>query len=335
MDQWDVFISHATEDKKSVAKPLADALTSFGLRVWYDEFTLKPGDSLSRAIDKGLALANYGVVILSPAFFAKSWPEYELRGLTARELGSTKVIIPLWHNVDRDDVLRFSPPLADKLAIKTKGLSSGELAIDIIEVTNPDLFDKIHLRAKFLAAFENAKTAKIDPKKIVSGPLRHKELSDELVSRIRLIRAALLGIHTHSMNCWLGGFQHDTHPSVEVGVWEHISAAVLEYVTMNSIGSDKSEQVFNVALGLANGATKGEMSGNLKTLPADAFEVMQKLMSYAIPLYDVNDCCIFEKQRNEYESRPSEDHEHFPVDLPNQLIKDVTKKRDKKKKSKS
>ena len=50
---YDVFISHASEDKDTVVRPLANALLQRGLKVWYDEFELKIGDSLRRKIDKG------------------------------------------------------------------------------------------------------------------------------------------------------------------------------------------------------------------------------------------------------------------------------------------
>ena len=53
-DLWDVFISHASEDKEAIARPLAEALRSHGLRVWYDEFALRPGNSLRESIDRGL-----------------------------------------------------------------------------------------------------------------------------------------------------------------------------------------------------------------------------------------------------------------------------------------
>jgi ankyrin repeat protein len=120
---WDVFISHATEDKEHVARPLAAALTNAGLSVWYDEFTLTLGDSLSRSIDRGLADTRYGIVILSPAFFAKAWPQRELDGLTTREVSTGKVILPVWHHVNRAQVERFSPILADRVAVSTdKGL---------------------------------------------------------------------------------------------------------------------------------------------------------------------------------------------------------------------
>ena len=122
---WDVFISHAWTDKEDIARPLAEALRRKGLRVWYDEFTLTLGDSLRRSIDRGLAESRYGVVILSPNFFAKEWPQKELDGLAAREVDSGKVILPVWHNVKWEDVRRFSPTLADKLAVSTaKGIDA-------------------------------------------------------------------------------------------------------------------------------------------------------------------------------------------------------------------
>ncbi len=114
---WDVFISHAWEDKEAVARPLAKALEREGLRVWYDEFTLRVGDSLRRSIDHGLANSRYGVVILSPNFFAKEWPQKELDGLAAREVSGEKVILPVWHNITADQVREYSPTLADRVAV--------------------------------------------------------------------------------------------------------------------------------------------------------------------------------------------------------------------------
>jgi hypothetical protein len=113
---YDVFISHASEDKATFARPLAERLTSLGLKVWLDEFELTIGDSLRRSIDRGLESSRFGVVILSHDFFRKEWPNKELDGLVAREDGKSKVILPVWHGVTREDVGKFSPTLADKLA---------------------------------------------------------------------------------------------------------------------------------------------------------------------------------------------------------------------------
>ena len=121
----DVFICHASEDKDEFVRPLAEALRSHHLEVWYDEFTLEIGDSLREAIDRGLAASRYGIVVLSPSFFRKRWPNRELNGLVAREMaGDRGMILPVWHRVDRDEVVAFSPPLADlRAAVSAHGLS--------------------------------------------------------------------------------------------------------------------------------------------------------------------------------------------------------------------
>lgn len=131
---YDAFISHASEDKEKIVKPLADALTKLGFRVWYDEFELTVGESLRQSIDQGLATSRYGIVVLSNAFFEKNWPQYELNGLVAREMDGRKVILPIWHGVEKEDVLRFSPPLADKVAVKSSRMSVRGIAKELAKV---------------------------------------------------------------------------------------------------------------------------------------------------------------------------------------------------------
>lgn len=118
--EWDVFISHASEDKVDVATPLAGILNVRGLRVWFDSFSLTVGDSLRRSIDNGLSRSRFGIVILSESFFSKHWPQLELDGLVARESNGQKVILPVWHEIDIDGIKRYSPTLADRLAVSTE-----------------------------------------------------------------------------------------------------------------------------------------------------------------------------------------------------------------------
>jgi len=116
---YDAFISHATEDKDDVARPLAKELVKLGFSVWFDEFSLKIGDSLRQTIDSGLRLSRFGVIILSNNFFAKNWPQYELNGLVSREIEGHKVILPVWHGVTKKEVEHYSAPLSDKVAANT------------------------------------------------------------------------------------------------------------------------------------------------------------------------------------------------------------------------
>jgi hypothetical protein len=86
------------------------------LRVWFDEWTLKLGDSLRRKIDEGLRASAYGVVVLSPSFFAKNWPQAELDALFAIEMTGRKVILPVRHGLTHQQLVTHSPTLAGLLA---------------------------------------------------------------------------------------------------------------------------------------------------------------------------------------------------------------------------
>ena len=126
---YDVFISHAIEDKEDLVRPLAEALRDRGLDVWYDEFELKLGASLRESIDRGIANSRFGIVVLSKPFFAKNWTNYELNGLVAREmLGERQLVLPLWHNISKAEVIAASPSLADKVALHTADLTVDEIA---------------------------------------------------------------------------------------------------------------------------------------------------------------------------------------------------------------
>ena len=153
--EWDAFISHAVEDQQSFVRPLAKALVQLGVKVWYSEFSLRLGDSLSRSIDAGLARSRHGVVVLSPHFFRKRWPERELQGLVAKEIDQPGTILPIWHGVDRHEVLEYSPSLADKVAVKTSAASADEIALQILSVVRPDIYGQHdHANLRRLASGE-------------------------------------------------------------------------------------------------------------------------------------------------------------------------------------
>ena len=110
------------------------ALKEEGLQVWYDEFELRIGSSLRRTIDRGIARSRFGVVVLSESFFEKGWPGYELDGLVTRAVSGEQVLLPIWHGVTKQQVMDYSPSLADKLARSTATHTVTEIAADIAAV---------------------------------------------------------------------------------------------------------------------------------------------------------------------------------------------------------
>lgn len=133
--KWDFFICHASEDKAEVVEPLGLELSKLGARVWYDKWTLQIGDSLSRRIDAGLADSKFGIVILSRHFFKKDWPQRELSGLIQKEIGRKKVILPVWHHVDREFISSKSLTLVDRVAGTTEQ-GIGPLARSLMDASH-------------------------------------------------------------------------------------------------------------------------------------------------------------------------------------------------------
>jgi TIR domain len=118
---YDLFISHASEDKAGFVRELVALLEQHGLKVWFDEAELQVGDSLVQSIEDGLRRSRFGVVVLSRAFFAKRWPRAELDSLASREISSgDRVVLPIWLDVGEAEVRQYSPLLADKLALRSE-----------------------------------------------------------------------------------------------------------------------------------------------------------------------------------------------------------------------
>ena len=134
--KYDVFISHASEDKDDIVRTLANALKNKNLKVWYDEFELKIGDSLRQKIDTGLANSRFGIVVLSKSFIRKGWTNYELDGIITKSVNGQQMVLPIWHKITKQEVIDYSPSLADKVARNTATYTVDEIAEEIAEVIN-------------------------------------------------------------------------------------------------------------------------------------------------------------------------------------------------------
>jgi TIR domain len=122
-NKWEkprAFISHDSRDKKGIAEPLAIQLQKGMCPVWYDEFSLKVGDSLRESIETGLKECSKCILILTPNFLTnEGWSKREYDSIFTRELVERRnVILPVWHSISSADVYQYSPILADRVAVQ-------------------------------------------------------------------------------------------------------------------------------------------------------------------------------------------------------------------------
>ncbi len=123
------FISHDSNDKDSLVRELAMELDKQLCPVWYDEFSLKVGDSLLENIEQGLKESKKCILILSPSFISNNgWTKKEFNTIVTREIfEKNNVILPVWHNISAADVYNYSPELLNRLALQST-LGPAELA---------------------------------------------------------------------------------------------------------------------------------------------------------------------------------------------------------------
>lgn len=116
---YDVFISHASEDKESFVVPLVESLQNSDIRVWYDSIEMQWGKSLREQIDNGIKRSKYAIIVLSKNFFAKQWPKRELDGILAKEEIDGSSPLPIWYNISKEEVYNFSPTLSGLYSLST------------------------------------------------------------------------------------------------------------------------------------------------------------------------------------------------------------------------
>jgi len=124
---YDVFISHASEDKQEFVTPLVEKLQDAGISVWYDTLELQWGKSLREQIDNGIKRSKFAILVLSKHFFEKQWPRRELDGILAKETISGNAPLPIWYNVSQEDVYEFSPTLSGLYSISTANHSIDDI----------------------------------------------------------------------------------------------------------------------------------------------------------------------------------------------------------------
>lgn len=115
--KYDVFVSHAVEDKIAIATELEARLRNAGLKIWYSGRELIVGGSITDMIEEGLNQSRFGVVILSKNYLAKNWPIREFYTLLTREVKGQKVVLPVLYNITPKELADRDLDMADKMAI--------------------------------------------------------------------------------------------------------------------------------------------------------------------------------------------------------------------------
>lgn len=129
---YDFFISHATADKEDFVDGLVSRAEAVGLNVWYDSSALVWGDSIRQKIDDGLRRSYFGVVVLSPHFLERPWTQYELDAIVQRDLSGSGRLLPIWHRLSQDDVVKHAPSLAGRLALPTSTYSTDQIVSELL-----------------------------------------------------------------------------------------------------------------------------------------------------------------------------------------------------------
>jgi hypothetical protein len=252
--KWDVFISHASEDKDILVRLLAKQLTEvYKVKVWYDEFALEYGDSLLDSIEKGLQYSDYGVVIFSKSFFDKVWTDHEYKSLRTKEmLLNKKIIIPIWYNITREKVASYSLILADKYAITlNEDINSNiidDLAMKLIKVIRPDIYDNIARMSYFESILKNSKKGRVDVEKIPTPPVRHETISVHMRARLKLVYNTIKEVDYRTYEMYEEDFRRSTNIDRELIITELLSAAYIDCLKVRNMTFKEKSYIYSVIM---------------------------------------------------------------------------------------
>ncbi len=252
--KYDIFISHASEDKDSLVRPLATVLERLSVRVWYDEFSLQLGDSLIASIDKGLQESRFGLVVLSKSFLGKNWTEYEFRSLMTRQIDGERVILPLWYGVTKEDVKNHSLYLADIKAVTITRDNYNAVIALILKVVRPDIWQEMRMRGVLRKALADGTPGLTKISDIEMETKKQSQLTRQQYIRSK---AVYYGIGRHLGQAFdehVEAYELDVVPERELQTWEIMNACYLEMLERHPEASAKDkEDYFHVLVALSAG----------------------------------------------------------------------------------
>ena len=228
--KYDLFISHASEDKDEIVRPMATILERLSVRVWYDEFSLQLGDSLTASIDKGLRQSRYGLLVLSKAFIGKNWPDYEYRSLLTRQIDGESVILPLWYGVTKEVVKAYSLFLTDIKGLAVTRDNMNVVIPAIVKVVRPDIWLEVRMRSVQRKAVDEGTPKAVERSDIKPQTERQSKLTKQQLIRSKAVYYGI-GMHLNrSFDDYVELYELDFVPERELQSWEIMNACYLEMI---------------------------------------------------------------------------------------------------------
>lgn len=135
--EYDLFVSHSSEDKEDFVKEFVNLLKEKGLSVWYDDDILKIGHNLRKRIDFGIKNSNFAVVIFSEDFLKSKWTNYEYDNIFLDFYDKEKVL-PILHDLTIEELKEFDGSIPMIRALSTKKYTLDEIVQEIIERLNEE-----------------------------------------------------------------------------------------------------------------------------------------------------------------------------------------------------
>ena len=228
--KYDLFISHASEDKDEIVRPMATILERLSVRVWYDESSLQLGDSLTASIDKGLRQSRYGLLVLSKAFLGKNWPDYEYRSLLTRQIDGESVILPLWYDVTKEEVKAYSLFLTDIKGLAVTRDNMNVVIPAIVKVVRPDIWLEVRMRSVLRKAVDEGTPKAVERSDIKPQTERQSKLTKQQLIRSKAVYYGI-GMHLNrSFDDYVEQYELDFVPERELQSWEIMNACYLEMI---------------------------------------------------------------------------------------------------------
>ncbi|MCW0219882.1 MAG: hypothetical protein OJI67_16270 [Prosthecobacter sp.] len=120
--------------------------------------------------------------------------------------------------------------------------------------------------ATYVLRQRGARESSVKVEDIQMGPIRHSQLSDELLARITAIEGKVAEVYPQTHEQWVEGFQRDMDPEIEIAIWENIASAYQTFTTPRNLSRPAKLEAFGLLLVRSSSADMADSYSKLKHL---------------------------------------------------------------------